>query len=116
MGRKPGSGSWGKKWCVPKLEAGSQALQANIDYVCSSGVDCKPIQPGGPCFEPNDVRSHASFVMNSFYQINGRHDYNCDFAKTGVLTTANPNLVCRRASEDQKRVLIVVRPKASWGN
>uniref|UniRef100_A0A803P1U8 glucan endo-1,3-beta-D-glucosidase n=1 Tax=Cannabis sativa TaxID=3483 RepID=A0A803P1U8_CANSA len=98
-GQRPGgsgggggsSGAVGKKWCVPKLEASGQALQANIDYVCSSGVDCKPIQPGGSCFQPNDVRSHASFVMNSFYQTNGRHDYNCDFAKTGLITSSNPS-------------------------
>lgn len=86
----PGGGV-GKKWCVPKSDASVQALQANIDYVCSSGVDCRPIQAGGPCFEPNDIRAHASFVMNSFYQTKGRNDFNCDFAKTGVITFTNPS-------------------------
>ncbi|KAF2296064.1 hypothetical protein GH714_035943 [Hevea brasiliensis] len=81
----------GKKWCVPKPQANDQQLQANIDYICSQGVDCKPIQAGGVCFDPNNVRSHASFVMNSFYQTHGRNDFNCDFSQTGVLTTADPS-------------------------
>ncbi|OAY46100.1 glucan endo-1,3-beta-glucosidase [Manihot esculenta] len=81
----------GKKWCVPKPEANDQQLQGNIDYVCSQGVDCKPIQAGGVCFDPNNVRSHASFVMNSFYQSQGQNAFNCDFSQTGVLTTANPS-------------------------
>ncbi|KDP44958.1 hypothetical protein JCGZ_01458 [Jatropha curcas] len=81
----------GKKWCVPKAEATEQQLQGNIDYVCSQGVDCKPIQAGGACFDPNNVRSHASFVMNSFYQTHGRNDFNCDFSKTGEVTTSDPS-------------------------
>lgn len=92
---KPGPGRLapvaGKKWCVPKAGASNAALQANIDYVCSSGVDCKPIQAGGACFQPNAISSHASYVMNAFYQKSGRHDYNCDFAHTGVLTTSDPS-------------------------
>ncbi|KAK9056202.1 hypothetical protein SSX86_027292 [Deinandra increscens subsp. villosa] len=84
----------GKKWCVPKPEATIAALQSNIDYVCSSniGADCRSIQTGGPCFEPNNVRAHAAFVMNSFYQMNGRNDYNCDFAHTGVITFTDPRI------------------------
>ena len=75
---------------MPKPGVGDQALQSNIDYACSQGVDCKPIQPGGACFDPNNVRSHASYVMNSFYQTHGRQAFNCDFSNTGVLTAVNP--------------------------
>ncbi|KAJ8760313.1 hypothetical protein K2173_011866 [Erythroxylum novogranatense] len=81
----------GKKWCVAKAEASEQALQSNINYGCSQGVDCKPIQAGGVCFDPNNVRSHASFVMNSYYQTHGRNDFNCDFGNTGVLTNLDPS-------------------------
>ncbi|KAM7494903.1 hypothetical protein LguiB_029512 [Lonicera macranthoides] len=81
----------GKKWCVAKLEASDAALQANIDYVCSTGVNCGPIQPHGTCFSPNTVRAHASYIMNTFYQINGRHDFNCDFSNTGVITFSDPS-------------------------
>ncbi|XP_018806507.2 glucan endo-1,3-beta-glucosidase-like [Juglans regia] len=81
----------GKNWCVPKPDASNAALQANIDYVCSTGVDCKPIQAGGACFQPNDLRSHSSFVMNAYYQKSGRHDYNCDFSHTGTITSIDPS-------------------------
>lgn len=79
------------KWCVPKQDASDQALQANIDFVCDSGVDCTPIQNNGPCFEPDTVRSHASFAMNAYYQANGRNDYDCDFTNTGVITMVDPS-------------------------
>lgn len=79
------------EWCVAKSDANDAALQANIDYVCSRGFDCKPIQAGGACFNPNNVRSHASYAMNAYYQANGHHDYNCDFNSTGVITTTDPS-------------------------
>ncbi|CAI0539737.1 unnamed protein product [Linum tenue] len=80
-----------KKWCVPRPEASDEALQRNLDYVCSLGVDCRPIQSGGPCFSPNTVRSHASYAMNAYYQSHGREVYNCDFEHTGVLTSSDPS-------------------------
>lgn len=81
----------GKKWCVPKAGTTDAALQSNIDYVCSQGLDCRPIQAGGACFNPNNVRSHAAFVMNSWYQSKGKADYDCDFSQTGFLTSADPS-------------------------
>ncbi|KAG6681455.1 hypothetical protein I3843_13G080600 [Carya illinoinensis] len=85
------AGDSGRKWCVPKPGTTDEALQANMDYVCSKGVDCKPIQDGGPCFNPNTVRSHASYAMNAYYQAFGRHDFDCDFNHSGVLTTTDPS-------------------------
>lgn len=89
----PSSSSPGRKrqWCVPKSDTSDDALQKNIDYVCSNGVDCKPIQQGGPCFVPDTVKSHASYAMNAFYQASGRHDFDCDFNNTGVLTSIDPS-------------------------
>ncbi|KAH0979733.1 hypothetical protein GBA52_006910 [Prunus armeniaca] len=86
----PVAAGGGKKWCVAKPGATNQALQANIDYVCGKGIDCKPIQPGGTCFD-NDVKARASYLMNAYYQANGRHDFNCDFSKTGQITSADPS-------------------------
>ncbi|KAL9687659.1 hypothetical protein QQ045_032066 [Rhodiola kirilowii] len=82
----------GRKWCVPKGDASDDALQRYIDYVCgSSGLDCGPIQVNGPCFSPNTVRSHAAYAMNAYYQANGRHEFNCDFAGTGMITDSDPS-------------------------
>lgn len=83
--------SQGKSWCVPKPDATDVALQSNIDYICSNGIDCSPTQPGGACFMPNTIRAHASFLMNSYYQAKGRHDFDCDFANTGVIASSDPS-------------------------
>ncbi|KAF5744605.1 Glucan endo-1 3-beta-glucosidase [Tripterygium wilfordii] len=85
------SSDLGKIWCEPKSDASDEALQKNIDYVCSIGVDSQPIQDGGPCFNPNTVRSHASYAMNAYYQSFGRSDLGCDFNHTGVITTTDPS-------------------------
>lgn len=80
-----------KKFCMPKVGATDAQLQSNINYVCSQGVDCTPIQAGGPCFSPNTIRSHAAFAMNSYYQKEGRNNFNCDFAGTGVIASSDPS-------------------------
>ncbi|WVZ48911.1 hypothetical protein U9M48_000305, partial [Paspalum notatum var. saurae] len=84
------SPSGGGKWCVAKAGANASDLQNNINYACGY-VDCKPIQSGGACFDPNNVQSHASYVMNSYYQANGLHDYDCDFKGTGVVVSSDPS-------------------------
>ncbi|XP_054803912.1 glucan endo-1,3-beta-glucosidase-like [Prosopis cineraria] len=79
------------KWCVAKTNMSDEALQRNIDYVCGKGIDCGPIKKGGPCFKPDIVRSHALYAMNAYYRAFGRHDSDCDFSGTGVLTTTDPS-------------------------
>ncbi|KAF6171884.1 hypothetical protein GIB67_011781, partial [Kingdonia uniflora] len=88
-----------KMWCVPKTEANGDALQANIDYVCRLGIDCSPIQDGGACFQPDTVRSHASYAMNAYYQYYGHDNSNCDFTGTGLVTNFDPSYdVCKYVS------------------
>lgn len=87
-----GGGAKEKQWCLPKPEADDDALQRNIDYVC--GLDseyCGAIQEGSVCFNPNTVRAHASYAMNSYYQAMGRNGYDCNFAETGIITNVNPS-------------------------
>ncbi|XP_057475226.1 glucan endo-1,3-beta-glucosidase [Actinidia eriantha] len=82
----------GKQWCVAKAEATDAALRANINWACTNGgVDCRPIQEGGACFNPNTTRSHAAYIMNSYYQAKGHQDFNCDFSKTGFVTASDPS-------------------------
>lgn len=78
-------------WCLPKSGVSDAQLQANLDYACSHGIDCSPIQPGGACFLPNTVAAHAAYAMNLFYQTAGRNSWNCDFMQTGTLTSSNPS-------------------------
>ncbi|GMY28439.1 glucan endo-1,3-beta-glucosidase 7 [Fagus crenata] len=83
---KPNKGSW----CVPKQGISNTQLQSNLDYACGH-ADCKPIQPGGACFEPNTVASHAAYAMNLLYQTAGRNPWNCDFSQTATLSSNNPS-------------------------
>ncbi|KAK6946235.1 X8 domain, partial [Dillenia turbinata] len=77
-------------WCVPKAGVNDAQLQSNLDYVCGLGLDCSAIQPGGACFEPNTLASHAAYAMNLLYQTSGRNTWNCDFLQTATLTSSNP--------------------------
>ncbi|XP_022751653.1 glucan endo-1,3-beta-glucosidase-like [Durio zibethinus] len=81
----------GNNYCVPKIDVSYVQLQSNLDYACGQGVDCTPIQPGGTCYEPNTVQSHAAFAMNSYYQTKGQSYFSCDFAGTGQIITVNPS-------------------------
>ncbi|KAG0481419.1 hypothetical protein HPP92_012277 [Vanilla planifolia] len=79
-------------WCVPKKEATDEELQENLDYACGqTAVDCRPIQPGGACYEPNTIRSHAAYAMNQLFQVAGRNPWNCDFRQSAALTSQNPS-------------------------
>ncbi|CAL1370560.1 unnamed protein product [Linum trigynum] len=78
-------------WCVPLPGVPDAQLQANLDYACGRpDVDCGPIQPGGACYEPNTVASHAAFAMNLYYQIHGTRA-DCDFSGTANFTNTDPS-------------------------
>ncbi|KAL6654437.1 hypothetical protein ACP70R_007902 [Stipagrostis hirtigluma subsp. patula] len=93
------SPSGGGKCCVAEASVDAADLDNNINYACGY-VDCKPIQSGGVCFNPNTVASHAAYVMNAYYQVNGRHDYDCDFKGTGVVTSRDPITGAANTSPD----------------
>ncbi|KAL7084813.1 hypothetical protein ACP275_14G245000 [Erythranthe tilingii] len=57
-------------WCVVKFTASDAAMQSFIDSACSSGLDCSAIKPGGSCFDPNILRSHASYMLALNYRKN----------------------------------------------
>ncbi|KAI6688245.1 hypothetical protein NL676_025073 [Syzygium grande] len=78
-------------WCIPKDGVSDAQLQANLDYACGQGINCQPIQPGGACFEPNTVASHAAYAMNLFYQKSDRRPLNCDFSQTARVSSNNPS-------------------------
>ncbi|GLT93082.1 hypothetical protein SLE2022_108880 [Rubroshorea leprosula] len=81
----------GKQFCVPKQGISDGQLQSNIDYICAQGVDCSPINPGGGCTYPNNIRDRATFAMNSYYRTRGQTFNECNFGGTGQLTTVDPS-------------------------
>ncbi|EEF50866.1 glucan endo-1,3-beta-glucosidase 7 [Ricinus communis] len=87
----PSTKPTGAGWCMPKSGVPDAQLQASLDYACGQGIDCSPIQPGGACFEPNTLASHAAYAMNLYYQTSSKNPWNCDFSQTATLTSKNPS-------------------------
>nr|XP_043628190.1 glucan endo-1,3-beta-glucosidase 13-like [Erigeron canadensis] len=82
----------GTSWCIASPNATESDLKNGLDWACSSGnVDCSPIQPSQPCFQPDSIASHASYAFNSYYQQNGATDIACSFGGTGMKTYQNPS-------------------------
>ncbi|WCJ30846.1 Carbohydrate-binding X8 domain superfamily protein [Euphorbia peplus] len=79
-------------WCVAKNNADDQSLQAAIDWACGAGgANCGPIQAGGPCYDPTDLQTTASWAFNDYYLRNGLSDDSCSFSNTAALISLNPS-------------------------
>ncbi|KAM3268361.1 glucan endo-1,3-beta-glucosidase [Capsicum chacoense] len=82
----------GKKFCMPKPGATDAQLQAALNWACTNqGVDCTPVNAGGACFQPVTLRSHVAWVMNSYYQLHGKNNFNCDFSGSAVIVFQDPS-------------------------
>ena len=68
----------GKVWSIAKPGVDEKSLKENLDYACGQGIDCRPIQQGGPFYLPNTMGSHTAYAMNAYYQSAGRNSLNCD--------------------------------------
>lgn len=79
-------------WCVAKNNADDQALQGAINWACGpGGADCSPIQQGGPCYDPNNIQTTASWAFNDYYLKHGLTDDACSFSNSAALTSLNPS-------------------------
>ncbi|OMO82754.1 Glycoside hydrolase, family 17 [Corchorus capsularis] len=87
-----GTNANGTTWCIASSKASESELQSALDWACGPGnVDCSAIQPSQPCFEPDNLVSHASFAFNSYYQQNGASDVACSFGGYGVKVDKDPS-------------------------
>ncbi|XP_027152730.1 PLASMODESMATA CALLOSE-BINDING PROTEIN 3 [Coffea eugenioides] len=77
-------------YCVCNTGVGDGQLQKNIDYACGAGADCAPILQNGPCFNPNTIRDHCNYAVNSYYQRKGQADGSCSFSNTAAVTQTPP--------------------------
>ncbi|KAL2895281.1 PLASMODESMATA CALLOSE-BINDING PROTEIN 5 [Bienertia sinuspersici] len=68
------------------------ALKKAMDWACGpGGVDCRPIQAGGPCYAPDDLIDMASYTFNYFCLNHGMTENFCDFNSTAALTNLDPS-------------------------
>ncbi|GAV76410.1 X8 domain-containing protein [Cephalotus follicularis] len=82
----------GTTWCVALGGVSQIDLQNALDWACGLGMaDCRAIQEGGACFEPDTLVSHASYAFNNYYQENGNSDIACNFGGTATLTNKDPS-------------------------
>ncbi|XP_011100678.1 major pollen allergen Ole e 10-like [Sesamum indicum] len=82
-----------RTWCIVKPSTSEEKLDDIIQYCCTQpNVDCKVIQAGGTCYRPPNKISDASVVMNIYYHLNGRQDFNCDFKGSGLIVTRDPSV------------------------
>ncbi|XP_039013949.1 PLASMODESMATA CALLOSE-BINDING PROTEIN 3-like [Hibiscus syriacus] len=75
-------------YCLCKDGVSEQALQTALDYACGNGVDCSAILQNGACYNPNTVKDHCNYAVNSYFQNNGQVTGSCDFAGAA---TVSPN-------------------------
>ncbi|CAH8388982.1 unnamed protein product [Eruca vesicaria subsp. sativa] len=81
-------------YCLCKDGIGEKELQTTIDYACGSLADCNPIHDNGSCYQPNTVKNHCDWAVNSYFQKAAQVSGSCDFSGTAT-TNQNPpsNLV-----------------------
>ncbi|XP_026408559.1 glucan endo-1,3-beta-glucosidase 14-like isoform X2 [Papaver somniferum] len=81
-------------FCVANVKSGKERLQKALDYACGAegGADCRSIQPGAACYDPNTLGAHATIAFNSYYQNKGRANSACYFGGAAYVVTVPPKL------------------------
>ncbi|CDY17308.1 BnaA10g09420D [Brassica napus] len=80
-----------KTWCVANGKTTKEKLQEGLDYACGEGgADCRPIQKGATCYDPESLEAHASYAFNSYYQKNARGVGTCDFGGAAYVVSQPP--------------------------
>lgn len=81
----------GASWCVCKTGLSDTVLQGTLDYACGNGADCNPTKPKQSCFNPDNVRSHCNYAVNSYFQKKGQSPGSCNFDGTATPTNSDPS-------------------------
>ncbi|CAL5396387.1 unnamed protein product [Camellia sinensis] len=83
-------------YCICKDGVGDAEFQKDIDYACGAGADCTPILQNGACYNPNTVKDHCNYAVNSYFQRKGQAVGTCDFSGTATTsqTLNSTNSAC----------------------
>ncbi|KAK1428508.1 hypothetical protein QVD17_17343 [Tagetes erecta] len=88
----------GKIWCVAEHGANAADLGGAMSFACGEGNGtCDPIQPGGKCFEPDSVWSHASYAFSSYWSQMRKSGATCYFNGVATQTTIDPMVSLRKS-------------------
>ncbi|CAI9785291.1 unnamed protein product [Fraxinus pennsylvanica] len=78
-------------YCVCNDGLSTDVYQKNIDYACGAGADCTPITQNGPCYNPNTVKDHCNYAVNSYFQKKGQNAQSCNFLNTATVSQSAPS-------------------------
>ncbi|XP_033144616.1 glucan endo-1,3-beta-glucosidase 12 isoform X1 [Brassica rapa] len=82
----------GQTWCVANGKTTREKLQEALDYACGEGgADCRSIQKGATCYDPESLEAHASYAFNSYYQKNARGVGTCNFGGAAYVVSQPPS-------------------------
>lgn len=81
----------GATYCLCKDGVGDPALQKALDYACGAGADCSPILSSGACYNPNTIKDHCNWAVNSYFQRKGQTQLSCDFAGAATQSQTPPS-------------------------
>ncbi|KAK6921919.1 X8 domain [Dillenia turbinata] len=86
-----GGGFKGATYCICKDGLSDTALQKTLDYACGAGADCSAILQNGGCYNPNSVKDHCSYAVNSYFQKKNQSGGTCDFSGTATTSASPPS-------------------------
>ncbi|GMP92108.1 hypothetical protein CsSME_00042475 [Camellia sinensis var. sinensis] len=86
------AGNSSSAFCIAKQGVDSSKLQNGLNWACGQGhANCSAIQPGKPCYYPDNIQNHASYAYNDYYQKLHSVGGTCDFDGTATTTSADPS-------------------------
>ncbi|XP_057787322.1 probable glucan endo-1,3-beta-glucosidase A6 [Salvia miltiorrhiza] len=83
----------GKIWCVSATTMTREMeLAPAVEFACLQGNNtCKELAPGGACYEPVSIVSHASYAFSSYWAKFRGDGASCYFNGLAVQTTVDPS-------------------------
>ncbi|XP_022726568.1 PLASMODESMATA CALLOSE-BINDING PROTEIN 3-like [Durio zibethinus] len=85
-------------YCLCKDGVSDQALQKTLDYACGAGADCTAILQNGACYNPNTLKDHCNYAVNSYFQNKGQVTGSCDFSGAATVSSNPPTNIASTCS------------------
>lgn len=79
-------------YCVCKAGIQHSDLQKTVTFACRHGADCSLILKSGPCYNPNTVKNHCDYAVNSYFQRKNQAAGSCDFYGVTTVQIATPGI------------------------